>query len=209
MAGKPKVRSLDSGRKEITAIISKKGRNCQFDADPIKGRFDFVPGDQVNYSNWKFKPIIQLESGNAFKHDIATQDALIVNNHAGSDYSKEAKEFAQSNFFINKDDSSKKLKDGCITHTINILQTLIHEGRKPTQMPLMPADPGGIANISTTDGSHRIGGYSPHEIFDFSSGFLQDFQLYINDPTYFEGQNIKNGMKSFNFQWKGVVVSRL
>ena len=53
MAGKPKVRSLDSGRKEITAIISKKGRNCQFDADPIKGRFDFVPGDQVNYSNWK------------------------------------------------------------------------------------------------------------------------------------------------------------
>ena len=206
MAGKPIFKNLDNGKVEISAIISKKGHGYNYDSDPIKATFDFLPGDVLNFSNWNFKKTTQLESVHAFKSALHYDDWDMLYH---TNDSSRAVDFAKRNYFINKGDPNAILRYQAVQHSVNILQTLSREGQTPTDGHFSVERSGsGTSDLKSQNGK-KIIGISPYLEFGFQVSFFTSYNLFLNMPTYFVGNDASNGIVSFNDEWKGITVMKL
>ncbi len=203
MAGKPTVHNLANGQKEITAIFSRKGKSCNFNADPIKATFFFTPGDKLNFLDWNFKATPQLESYNTFNKTLIADESYLMKNKFKP---WAAVDFAVTNYFKNHNDSNKTRKDAALHHTLNIMQMLAQEGVAPENSGFKLVAYPGPQTVFLKKGGTKIG-VSPSIEFWFSAGFSKRFFLYLNMPTYFQNSNIADGIPSFNYEWLGSIVN--
>ncbi len=183
MGGTIKVNETDH---TISAIISKKGKAGNYDADPIKVIITYSDGVVYNIKNWKFSKIEQLQSYEKVKTIFDAQVTL----------AKNWDDFIKSNWMTFGDDA----KGNNHSSDNSIYKVLVRGGCIPYEYDKTKPiyDTNSIGDFSTNVEMKIIFNFKVHSKTN-SSVLGYQLSLYFH---YFCTDKISGG-SAFNYTWTG------
>ncbi len=194
MAGKPTV--IESPKKIITAIISKKGKDGAFDSDPIKATIStYKLGSVYNINDWVFTIDTQLQSFNKV--------SALFNNQVQE--TGNWTEFNSHNWMTLDDNNSGNAHPSSPDSIADVLQAAVAKRTNDPSVDLFLFSCNGtypfeiVPNDSTTYGCKVEFDFESHTTF-----FKEDWQIQLF--FYFHlanGKDKSGGGTAFNYIWAG------
>ncbi len=185
MQGKPKVDNIKEHT--ITAIISKKGKNGAYDSDPIKATATYTIDRAYQNSDWVFSKDIQLQSLAMIQKNYNDEIALIKANFDN---------FGKNNWVTYSVNPTNNQNQRAIQHSILFDESLNDAGYD------YHSD---NAFDESFNFSNIANGLQSKIIINFQyKNAIHQLSLYF-DYTFFNKEDINDGLSTFNYTWSGIV----
>ncbi len=189
MGGKP---TANDATFTVTAIISKKGYEGAYDADPIKATAQYKAGDSYKLTDWNFTQVEQLQS---IEKAESIYDNQINIARLNNGYNFDA--FQNQNWMIYDGDKiANKHPDPSGPNGMN---GILNKSGYPSHGNIHPF------TINWRIGVQISGGLSGKLIFFFETGQSYHLNLIFNF-MFADGKNVSSGGTAFNYIWNGTVT---